>query len=672
MKPIAPAQIDWRDSDTPMAPEFDDVYFSTDDGADETRYVFMQHNDLPNRFVEHKRATLVVAETGFGTGLNLCVLWQAFREFRHSHPNAPLKRLHFVTLEKHPVTPTDLAKAHRFWPQYGELTSQIQTAYPMPIEGCHRMEMDDGEVIVDLWLGDVQTTLPQIHATEQGLVDIWFLDGFTPSRNPDMWQGDLYAQMARLSRANATYATFTAAGHVRRGLEEAGFSVNKDVGYGVKREMIYGRFLTPREASSSELDGDVAIIGAGIAGAQLALSLCQRGIKVSLFSEDIAPADGASGNRQGAIYPLMNLAEDGLSQFYQQSYLLSRARINRLAKHHPFDFDWCGVLQLSQNAKDADKLARIANSPFPTELVHQVTKEQASHIADLPLNRGGLYFPYGGWVSPKQTVASLLAQAQDTGNLSCHYQYQLTQLEQLDSGHWQLHLSFNDIEGVSEHAVAEGIEPEFANVVICQGHRSSQLPQTAPLPLSPVRGQVSIPKATTTTAKLKTVLCADGYLVPALKGRLVSGASFVKGSVDVQWREQDREEIQGRMQNSFGGCLDANNDAWIDELDWDETGRAAIRGAVRDHFPLVGPIPDWSQIEASPDSYRKQPLPTQQGLYLIAGLGSRGLCSAPLLAEITASMMNDEPLPVSEFQLKRLLPGRFWQRRLDKGKSPTE
>ncbi|WP_169628211.1 bifunctional tRNA (5-methylaminomethyl-2-thiouridine)(34)-methyltransferase MnmD/FAD-dependent 5-carboxymethylaminomethyl-2-thiouridine(34) oxidoreductase MnmC [Ferrimonas futtsuensis] len=649
MNSISHAKLDWRDSDTPVSIEFDDVYFSTVDGIDETRYVFMQHNGFPERFTEHPHDTLVVAETGFGTGLNLMVLWHSFRQFRQRHPDAPCKRLHFVTMEKYPVTGADLAKAHRYWPEFADQSRQLKTAYPMPLPGCHRMEFDQGQVVVDLWLGDVNECLEQMHAPPQGVVDVWFLDGFTPSRNPQMWQEQLYLQMARLSRKGASYATFTAAGHVRRGLEKHGFSVVKDQGYGIKREMISGHFATEKPETTSPLE--VAVVGAGVAAAHTALSLVQRGIRVTLYSRGAKPADGASGNRQGALYPLMNLAEDGLSTIYQQGFLLARQRLNRLVDGgHSIDHEWCGVLQLSQNPKDADKLERIGKAGFPSELVHQVDRQAASHIADLPLDRGGLYFPYGGWLAPEQLIPALLNQAKETGLLTCHWHHQLIGLDR-QGQHWQL--QFDQTSACHPH------------LVICMGHASADLSQTAALPLLPVRGQISAPLAGNTLSKLKTVLCADGYLVPALDGRLTSGASFIKNSQDTRWRQEDVEEIAGRMNNSFG------DSDWLSQLQLDDSGRAAIRGSVRDHFPLMGPLPDWDRIATDPQAWRHQPLPEQPGIHLVSGLGSRGLCSGALMAESVVSQICGEPLPLSEQQLQRLLPGRFWQRRINKGHPPV-
>ncbi|MBY5922124.1 bifunctional tRNA (5-methylaminomethyl-2-thiouridine)(34)-methyltransferase MnmD/FAD-dependent 5-carboxymethylaminomethyl-2-thiouridine(34) oxidoreductase MnmC [Ferrimonas balearica] len=645
------ASIDWSDPAAPVSTQFDDVYFSKHDGAAETDYVFLQHNQLPSRWADHPRRHFSVAETGFGTGLNLLVLWQRFNAFRQTNPDARCRRLHFVSFEKYPLNVTDLSRAHRQWPQFEALAAELRSHYPPATEGCHRLLLQGGEVVVDLWFGDVLEQLPGLDAGDRGVVDAWFLDGFAPSKNPDMWQPVLFNEMARLSRPEATFATFTAAGIVRRGLQDAGFEVEKVPGFGRKREMARGRIAEQHYAALSEAaePDAVTLVGAGLAGAATALGLVRRGVRVDLYCQDEGPAQGASGNRQGAIYPLLNQADDGLSRFYQQAFPLARQLLLQMvAREHPIAHDLSGVLQLGVDEKSQNRLDALAQQSFPTELAHGVDAESASRIAGVPLSRGGLYYPLGGWLCPAQLTDALLAEAEKSGLLTCHYRHQLQTLTP-QGGQWQL-----EFDG--GHKVLSD------QVVLALGHQSNQFEVTAPLPLNPVRGQISYPEAGPTTAGLKTVLCADGYLVPEQDGRLTCGASFGRGDASSEWRETDKAEIVQRMANSFG------QEPWEPELVLDDSGRAAVRAAVRDHLPLVGPVPDWDTLaQWTPDT----PLPLQPGLHLITGLGSRGLCSGALCAELLLSQLMDEPRPQSQEQQARLTPGRFWIRKRVKGQPVT-
>ena len=219
---ITTARLAWNDQGTPVAAAFDDVYFSNDDGLAESRYVFLSQNQLPTRWINHDRAHFVVAETGFGTGLNMLATWQAFIDYRRQHPQGNAQRLHLISVEKYPLSHADLTQALGQWRELSTLSARLLAEYPTLTSGCHRLWLDDN-VCLDLWLGDVAELLPSMEAGLNGKVDAWYLDGFAPSKNPQMWTQSLFEQLARLARAGATLATFTAAGFVRRGLIAAGF-----------------------------------------------------------------------------------------------------------------------------------------------------------------------------------------------------------------------------------------------------------------------------------------------------------------------------------------------------------------------------------------------------------------------------------------------------------------
>ncbi|SHI08698.1 bifunctional tRNA (5-methylaminomethyl-2-thiouridine)(34)-methyltransferase MnmD/FAD-dependent 5-carboxymethylaminomethyl-2-thiouridine(34) oxidoreductase MnmC [Ferrimonas marina] len=635
MSQLTHPSIDWSDPGAPISVEFDDVYYSTTNGVAETEYVFLRPNGLPQRWLSHPRGHFAVAETGFGTGLNLLVLWHQLRQFAQRSDSGNSLRLHFVSFEKYPLTVTDLARSHRQWPQFADLAQQLRNAYPIATQGCHRLVLDQGRVTVDLWFGDALDTLPQVDAGPNGVFDAWFLDGFTPSKNPQMWQPELYQQMARLSRPDATYATFTSAGHVRRGLEAVGFSVNKLPGYGLKREMIHGQL--PGEASPMSQPSHVAVVGAGVAGASTALALCRRGIAVNLYCQDPKPAQGASGNRQGALYPLLNASDDGLARFYSQAFPLARQQLLQLAECRQVDHALCGVVQLPVDDKSSNKLKKVSEAGFPLELVHAVDAEQATQIADLPLDRGGVYYPLGGWLCPAQLTQAMLDEAEATGLLTLQPEHRLTQLQRNDSG-WQL--QFEQQRSV-----------QAESVVLATGVGTTALEATAALPLNPVRGQIAYPSAQGELASLKSVICADGYLVPSQDGRVTCGASFGRGDADDSIKAEDYQEIGQRMARSFAGL------PWLPALapEHYDQGRAAVRATVRDHLPLVGPVPQWDHGDSLPVAH-------QPGLHLLTGLGSRGLCSAALCAELLASQLCDEPRPLSLSDQANLAPDRFERR----------
>lgn len=226
------AALEWRDG-LPYSTAFDDVYFSSDDGLLETEYVFIQGNALVERWQSLADNNFTTMETGFGTGLNFlcaCKYW-----LEHAPANAVLR---YTSVEKYPLSHADMHKALQHWPALKPITDQLLAQYETLLNTGNASFFND-RIRLQVIFGDAAECLSELDVK----ADAWFLDGFAPSKNPQMWQPALFAQMARLSHAETTFATFTSAGIVRRGLSAAGFKVNKQRGFGKKREMINGYFI---------------------------------------------------------------------------------------------------------------------------------------------------------------------------------------------------------------------------------------------------------------------------------------------------------------------------------------------------------------------------------------------------------------------------------------------
>ena len=247
-KRIQPASVDWDKNGTPISQQFDDPYFSKGEGLAESTYVFLETNNLAERFAAlEEDQHFVIAETGFGTGLNFLLTWRCF--LQHAPKSA---RLRYISVEGYPLRPEDLSKSLEQWPQLGDLADRLKDQYPVLTPG-HHWRLFDGRIglqlLFDQMVPALQSLHPKIthHNFEQPVpsVDAWFLDGFAPAKNPDMWQDSVYTSMARLSNKNTTAASFTAAGSVRRSLQSWGFEVEKVTGFGRKREMICLLYTSP-------------------------------------------------------------------------------------------------------------------------------------------------------------------------------------------------------------------------------------------------------------------------------------------------------------------------------------------------------------------------------------------------------------------------------------------
>jgi len=655
---IQPANLEFNAEGTPVSRDFDDVYFSNDNGLEETRYVFLGGNQLNERFPIHPRPLFIVAESGFGTGLNFLTLWQVFDVFHRDNPEATLQRLHFISFEKFPLKADDLSLAHQHWPELTPWAEQLQAQWPQPLAGCHRLLLDDGRVTLDLWFGDINELTNELDDSLNQQVDAWFLDGFAPAKNPDMWTPELFSAMARLARPGGTLATFTSAGFVRRGLQEAGFSMQKRKGFGRKREMLVGEMKqtldfasrTPWFARSGTEQRDVAIIGGGIASALLSLALLRRGWQVTLYCADSAPAEGASGNRQGALYPLLSQHDPALARFFPAAFTFARRLYDTLPVQ--FDHDWCGVTQLAWNEKSAQKIAQMLELNLPPEIAVAVNAQTVAQTCGVDTDCGGITYPAGGWLCPQQLTAELFALASTRG-LHVHYDYPVETIS-ADNDGWQLNQW-------QYHEVA----------VLANGYQVTDFSQTTHLPMYPVAGQVSHIPTTPGLSQLRQVLCYDGYLTPQNPNNQQHciGASYHRGQTDTAFNAVDQQQNRQRLID----CLPQIK--WVQEVDVSANkARSGVRCATRDHLPMAGNVPDYDRTlseYASLAEHQERAIeaPIYRNLYLLGALGSRGLCSAPLMAEILAAQMSNEPLPMDRETLAALNPNRLWVRKLLKGKA---
>ena len=647
----APA-LEWRhDAGEAAAPHslaFDDVYFSRQDGRAETEHVFIRANRLPERLAAwQERRPFVIGETGFGTGLNMLCAWACFRE--HAAPGA---RLHLVSTERFPLARDDLARALAAWPDLAPLAARLIAQWPEPVPGVHRLWLD-ARVVLDLHFGDSAAALAQL----DGRVDAWFLDGFAPSKNPEMWHPALFTAMAAASRPGASVATFTCAGVVKRGLEAAGFAWRKAPGFGRKREMLVAELADPpvddaRRATpwfqppGPRKAEHVAVIGAGLAGAGVAHALARRGVAVTLIDRE-SPAAGASGNRQGALYVKLAAETNRQSRFYLAGLLHTRRWLAALDPDRTLWQD-CGVLQRATGERETRRQRRfLDNHPLPGAVVTGLDAEAASRAIGWPLETGGLDYPQAGWVDP----AALCRRLADTPGIAFRHG-EVATLNAADDG-WSL-------------GFADGTTLAADQVVIATAAEGTRLAQTADLPLQAIRGQVTHLTLPASAPRPRQVVCAGGYLPPPVGDALTFGATFHPNVTDTAVREADHAANLAELERTLPGYVAALREAGVDFDPARLEGRAAVRAASPDKTPYAGPVPDapaWRRDYAvlSKDARRRIPdTPGRHhpGLWISAAHGSRGLASTPLCAELIASRICDEPLPLPRALADHLHPGR--------------
>lgn len=650
---LRPARIDWSPGG-PLARDFGHAPFWSEGGLAAATHLFLTHNRLPERFAAlTMNAGFTLVETGFGSGLNWLATLDLWR--RCASPGW----LHYIGIEKSPFSRADLARAHAGWPALAALAAELQRHYPVLVPGFHRICLPEHRVTLTLCLGDVADLLPRLSAR----VDAWYLDGFAPQRNPDMWSEPVFHAMAAVSHEGSTFAASTAAECVRQGLVAAGFVAEVAAGFDGKGDMLHGHHVPPVPAASPARPWlsrprlrvtrrQACVIGAGVAGAHTAHRLALRGWIVTVLEKD-SVASAGSGNPAAVVYGRLAAPGKALDHFSQQAWLQA---LRELAQDREADSPWhpCGILQLA-TGNQAGLAHTLADQDFPSELVRGLTAAEASGIAGVKVEHACLHYPGGGWLEAARYCRRLL----DHPNITLREATEVKGLQQVGAG-WRLLDARDDC--LLETPV----------LVLANAGAATDFPELADLPLSSIRGQVSLAPPSPASAALRTLICHDGYLSPALpdEGHCL-GATFQPGSTDMALRREDHAENRDLLAEAMPGLAAS----LAPETEW--RGRVALRCQSPDYLPLVGPVADRQQFldryaglrDGKVKAY--PPLPVLPGLYVNIAHGSKGFSHAMLAAEILASELNGEPAPVSTAVLDALHPMRFRVRELRRSGKPA-
>lgn len=523
----------------PYSDEFQDIYFSAEDGLAETRHVFLNGNRLPERFKDSPRFT--ICETGFGTGLNFFAAWQTFEETAKSGDF-----LNYISFEKYPLTPEKIRAALSPWAHgFCDKIEQFLAQYIPGIPGEHIMYFNRNVRLL-LIQDDVNDALPKLNMS----VDAWFLDGFAPAKNPDMWGDTLFQNMKRLSATDASVATFTAAGIVKRGLESAGYAVTKTKGYGRKRDMLVGTYAhTKPEAVNPPTH--IHIAGAGLAGASAAYFLKKHGIDCTVYEQNNI-ASGASGNSAGMYNPRLSALRSAEANFYMAAYALAR---RTYAVLEDIDHAACGALHLATSPEKYKRYSQtIKNWNWSAEEMQFLDAEKAALHSGLGIDAPGLWLPHAGQVNPRKVVERLL-------------------------------------EGMD---VRIGMPyPADADVplILANGHAASTHPAAAHLALKSVRGQMITFDTTMPTQRAN--IHYSGYLSAPYHGRQAAGATFQPWLDHAELIKSDTDEIL------------ANVKKIVPDFAKPETveARAALRCSSKDHFPVIGKLAENVYISSAHGSH---------------------------------------------------------------------
>ena len=588
--------LEWTDDGQPRSRRFGDVYFSAQDGLAETRAVFLEGCGLPGAWAG--RRTFTVGELGFGTGLNIAALLDLWRRARPAGG-----RLHIFSVEAYPVTTDEAARALAHWPELADVARLLTSRWPGRARGRHRVDLPELDAVLDLAVMDVAAALEGW----AGRADAWFLDGFSPALNPQMWTDEVLALVAARSAPGARAATSPVAGLVRRGLAAAGFAVDKRPGFGRKRERLEA--VLPGHAADPPAPRRVAIVGAGIAGAAAARAVRALGGE-AVVVEALGPGAGASGNPAALVTPRLDAALGEAARLFAQAFGRAAALYDAI----PGAVLSRGVLQLAGDPRDADRFAKIAAS--------DVFEPGALALLDADAAGGRLGEPAPPALdqSTAQVVdpAPILAAWLDAPRSAAVARVVA------DDGGWRL------LDAAGEEIVRADA------VILAAGLASGVL--AADLPLQPVRGQASW----TTDHAEGPAAAWGGYVLPTREG-LLFGATHDRDDDATDLRPADHSRNLALVAQALPRLAERLAAAPL-------AGRASIRAVTPDRLPLAGPL-------------------AADGLFALTGFGSRGLSLAPLLAEHVAALALGAPSPISRAAADLVAPDRFARRAARRARS---
>ncbi|WP_261842376.1 bifunctional tRNA (5-methylaminomethyl-2-thiouridine)(34)-methyltransferase MnmD/FAD-dependent 5-carboxymethylaminomethyl-2-thiouridine(34) oxidoreductase MnmC [Aliamphritea ceti] len=650
------ALLEWRDNQ-PFSTQYEDVYFNSENGLEETDYVFLQGNNLKERFqnlTSHNNQNFVIAETGFGSGMNFLSTWKLWLEYAPKNAY-----LHFISAERFPFSREDLQNALSIWPEFQPFLPELIRQYPMLITGFHRLNFTDSRIKLTLMFGDACASYTQL----SGKIDAWFLDGFAPSKNADMWQPELFETMAKLSKTGTSFSTFTSASIVRKGLQSAGFEIRKIPGFGLKREMLTGSFLNKTKTISSGTpwlnvpqppshQRHATIIGAGLAGCCTAWSLAQRGWQVEVIDRHSKAAQAGSGNHQGALYAKLPAKPISSSQIHLQGFVYSLNFLENCISASDI-WDKCGMLQLATNEKETSRQATLVDTAlYPSSLIHAVEPLEASSIAGQQVNCSGLHIPNAGWVSPGKLCNLLLQHS----NIKTRFDTYVDRINYSDN---EWHLYDADNNTIAQSTI----------VIVAGASESKRFEQLSHFPVKPIRGQVSLLSTTPQTPTLNTVICGEGYISPPLDDQWCFGASFDVKTPTNELRDEDHKSNFKKLQRVLPE-LAAHFETHSNKIH----GRVSHRCASADYMPIIGAAPDYNAFindfaKLNKDSKWHFDCQAKHhpGLYVNLAHGSKGLITAPLSGEILADILNLTPIPLEKNLINVMNPGRFIIKNLKKG-----
>ena len=580
-------------NNTLFSEEFDDLYSSAKGAVAECNHVFIKGNNLNERFENlGENSKFYIGEIGFGIGINFLTTCKSWLD--HTKQNQVLE---FYSFDKYLFRLSDFKTLNVSCPDLKEYISELERNYPRNIQGAQKISLFGGRIILNLIIGEIDNTQEYIKLMDK--VDAWYLDGFSPSKNPDLWSIKLFKCIHKSCHENTTFSTYTSSGLVKNNLTESGFNHSRAMGFSDKRHMLKGTVDTQLKKNTSNTK--VAVIGSGIAGCVLSYTLAKKGIEVDLYEKSDSICSGASSHELLVTYPRLSAHDTAFGSFTLHSYIFATNFYKQLKTDA---WKKTGVIILNHDEATEKRQSSLLEKRADGEIYRYIDPDEASEISGIDIKLNGLIYEDAGYILPEEMCKFLIESPKINIFTSSHIKSIKKNRE-----------VFNLNIGKKKF--------EYQNVCVCAGSETANIVDIDGISIK--RGQVTHIESLDNISRIKLPICAKGYISPRVNNIHLVGSSY-SDSEDTDLSEEEH-------------LYNLNNlKLVIDEEMNVITGQTGHRAVSKDHMPVVG---------------------MKDGIYINTCHGSRASVTAPISAEIIASMIVDEAPPLMGRELESLSPERF-------------
>lgn len=576
---------------------YNDIYFDKANGMQESDHVYLKTNSLAMKF--KKSDIFTIAELGFGTGLNFLLTWQLWLKTRK--PNSSLT---YISFENAPLSKTELIRVHKLFYNYNlsDLSKLFINKIPQTYQSTHQIFFELGNVKLVLIYDDFLSL-----SNFNFKADTWYLDGFSPKKNPSAWAEKLFKEIYKHTNWRGSLSTFTVAGYVRRGLQKNGFCVSKTQGIGKKKEILFAvKNEQPDKIKfkSYALNniGPVAIIGAGISGASLIYALRKRNIECFLIDKASSLSCGASGNKVALQMPKLTLDNSPYGLISLEAFSFSRKLASQL-KATPVSN---GLILLPSREREIYKFKKLLQNNWPLDLI-----QDGNYNIEALKNTNCLHMQSSGVVDNIKFIKNLVKET------SFFPKFNVKKI-------------LANKDGLKDILDDRGNVLKAKTIVWANGYEMLSLNNK--IPIIPTSGQVNYIKKSNLTSNLKINFSYGHFISQSFKGYHQVGASFHR-DIKTDFHQSDYISNLNSIPNFLKNLWDPNN--------FENQYRVSVRASTKDRVPFFGSLNSIGSEKS-------------ENIYALGGMGAWGFVYAPYYAELLVKTILNEPLVISK-KIKKLL-----------------